>query len=87
MTRGRPEREKDTYLGSFYTNSIVSGGWDLGFCLDRDLLTYIDSHYRTISPHRQQVAELRGILWEANAAIVMGMKSIRSFFGAVYAMS
>lgn len=73
---------RNTYLGSFYTNSIVSGGWE--DFVDRDLLTYIDSHYRTIPQ-----AASRGVAGHSMggyAAIVMGMKH-PELFGAVYAMS
>ncbi len=73
---------RNSYLGSFYTNSIVSGGWE--DFVDRDLVTYMDSHYRTIPQ-----AASRGVAGHSMggyAAIMMGMKH-PELFGAVYAMS
>jgi S-formylglutathione hydrolase FrmB len=73
---------RNAYLGSFYTNSPVSGGWE--DFVDRDLLAYVDSHYRTIAQ-----AASRGVAGHSMggyAAIMMGMKH-PELFGAVYAMS
>jgi len=73
---------RNTYLGSFYTNSSVNGGWE-DYIL-HDLVAYIDSHYRTLP-----TADSRGIAGHSMggyAAIMMGMKH-PEIFGAVYAMS
>lgn len=73
---------RNVYLGSFYTNSSVNGGWE-DYIL-RDLVAYIDSHYRTLPS-----ADSRGIAGHSMggyAAIMMGMKH-PEIFGAVYAMS
>ena len=73
---------RNAYLGSYYTNSVVSGGWE--DFVDRDLLAYIDGHYRTIPQ-----AASRGVAGHSMggyAAIMMGMKH-PELFGAVYAMS
>lgn len=73
---------RNAYLGSFYTNSSVNGGWE-DYIL-HDLVAYIDSHYRTLPS-----ADSRGIAGHSMggyAAIMIGMKHPQ-IFGAVYAMS
>jgi len=73
---------RNSYLGSFYTNSSVTGKWE-DFIL-QDLVSYVDSHYRTVPR-----AESRGIAGHSMggcAAIMMGMKH-PEVFSAVYAMS
>jgi len=73
---------RNAYLGSFYTNSSVTGKWE-DYIL-RDLVSYVDSHYRTVPR-----AESRGIAGHSMggyAAIMMGMKHPQ-VFSAVYAMS
>ncbi len=73
---------RNAYLGSFYANSSVTGKWE-DFVL-RDLVSYVDSHYRTVPR-----AESRGIAGHSMggyAAVMMGMKHPQ-VFSAVYAMS
>jgi S-formylglutathione hydrolase len=73
---------RNAYLGSFYTNSSVTGNWE-DFVV-RDLVSYVDSHYRTVPR-----AESRGIAGHSMggyAAVMMGMKH-PEVFSAVYAMS
>jgi S-formylglutathione hydrolase len=72
----------NAYLGSFYTNSSVNGNWE--DYIYRDLVGYIDGHYRTIAK-----AESRGIAGHSMGgygAIMMGMKH-PDVFSAVYALS
>ena len=73
---------RNAYLGSFYTNSSITGNWE-DYIL-RDLVSHVDSHYRTVPR-----ADSRGIAGHSMggyAAIMMGMKH-PEVFGAVYAMS
>jgi S-formylglutathione hydrolase FrmB len=72
----------NAYQGSFYTNSSVTGNWEDSVV--RDLVSYVDTHYRTI-----RSAESRGIAGHSMggyASIVIGMKQ-PDVFGTVYAMS
>lgn len=69
-------------LGSFYTNSAVTGNWE--DYISRDLVSYIDSHYRTFTR-----AESRGIAGHSMGgygAITLGMKH-PDVFSAIYALS
>jgi S-formylglutathione hydrolase len=73
---------RNAYLGSYYTNSKVTGKWEDFILLD--LVSYVDNHYRTVAR-----AESRGVAGHSMggfAAIMMGMKH-PGIFGAVYAMS
>src|SRR5229473_1004722 len=73
---------RNAYLGSFYTNSKVTGRWE-DFIV-QDVVSYVDNHYRTVPR-----AESRGIAGHSMggyAAIMMGMKH-PEVFSAVYAMS
>lgn len=72
----------NSYKGSFYTNSAVTGNWE-DFIV-RDLVNYVDSNYRTI---RQ--AESRGIAGHSMGgygSVMLGMK-YPEIFSAVYALS
>lgn len=72
----------NNYLGSFYTNSAVTGNWE--DYIFRDLVSYIDSNYRTMAR-----AESRGIAGHSMGgygAITLGMKH-SDVFGAIYALS
>jgi S-formylglutathione hydrolase len=73
---------RNKYLGSFYANSSVIGGWE-DFLL-RDLVAQVDSHYRTLA--RPTSRGIAGHSMGGYAAIMMGMKHPETF-GAVYAMS
>lgn len=73
---------RNAYLGSYYTNSRVTGGWE-DFLL-RDVVSYVDSHYRTIA--RAGSRGIAGHSMGGYAAVMMGMKYPETF-GAVYAMS
>ncbi|MBV9959104.1 MAG: prolyl oligopeptidase family serine peptidase, partial [Acidobacteria bacterium] len=72
----------NNYLASYYTNSSVTGNWQ--DYVVRDVVSYIDSHYRTLAR-----AESRGVAGHSMGgygAIMMGMQH-PDVFGAVYAMS
>ena len=69
-------------LGSFYTNSSVTGNWE--DYIVEDLLSYIDSNFRT-----KQTAEARGIAGHSmggSGALELGMKH-PDRFGTVYALN
>lgn len=73
---------RNAYNGSFYTNSSVGGNWE--DFISRDLVSYIDSKYRTIPQ-----AASRGITGHSMGgygSIVLGMKH-PDIFGAVYSLS
>ena len=73
---------RNAYYGSFYTNSSVGGNWE--DFISRDLVTYIDSNFRTIPQ-----AASRGITGHSMGgygSIVLGMKHPDTF-GAVYSLS
>lgn len=73
---------KNSYGGSFYTNSSVTGNWE--DFIYRDLVGYIDATYRTLAR-----AESRGIAGHSMGgygALMLGMKH-PDVFGAVYALS
>jgi S-formylglutathione hydrolase len=73
---------RNAYLGSFYTNSSVTGGWE--DFVARDVVSYVDSHYRTIT--RAASRGIAGHSMGGYAAIMMGMKH-PEVFSSVYAMS
>jgi len=73
---------RNAYLGSFYANSSVTGGWE--DFVSRDLVAYVDSHYRTLP--RAASRGIAGHSMGGYAAIMMGMKH-PEVFSAVYAMS
>jgi S-formylglutathione hydrolase FrmB len=73
---------RNAYHGSFYTNSSVGGNWE--DFISRDLVSYIDSNYRTIPQ-----AASRGVAGHSMGgygSIVLGMKH-PDIFGAVYSLS
>lgn len=73
---------QDAYLGSFYVNSVTAGNWE--DYIARDLVAYIDSHYRTVA-----AAEGRGVAGHSMGgfgALNMGLKH-PDIFAAVYAES
>ena len=73
---------KTVYLGSFYSSSATTG--DFERFISRDLVTYIDAHYRTL-PSR----ESRGLVGHSMGgygASRIGMKH-PDVFGALYIMS
>ncbi len=70
------------YRGSFYTNSSLTGNW--ADFTAKDLVTYVDEHYRTIRDK-----ESRGIVGHSmggHGAIKMGML-FPDVFASVYALS
>lgn len=72
----------NAYRGSFYTNSTVTGNWE--DYIYRDLVNYIDSHYRTLAR-----PESRGIVGHSMGgygALVLGMKH-PDVFSTIYALS
>jgi S-formylglutathione hydrolase len=69
-------------FGSFYTNSALNGNWE--DYIYRDLVAYIDQHYRTIAK-----PESRGITGHSMGgygALMLAMKH-PDVFGAMYALS
>ncbi len=73
---------KNLYGGSFYVNSPVTGNWE-DFVV-KDLIGYIDSHYRTIN-----LRAARGIAGHSMGgfgALNLGMHH-PDVFGAVYSIS
>lgn len=70
------------YIGTYYTNSPVSGGWE--DWIARDLVRHVDGAYRTLAR-----AESRGIAGHSMGgmgAIMMGMHH-PGVFAAVWAMN
>ena len=73
---------RNAYYGSFYTNSSVGGNWE--DYITRDVVSYVDSNYRTIPQ-----AASRGIAGHSMGgygSIMLGMKH-PDIFGAVYSLS
>jgi enterochelin esterase-like enzyme len=68
--------------GSMYSNSVTTGDWE-GF-IARDVVAYIDSHYRTIA--KRESRGLAGHSMGGYGTIRIGMKH-PEVFGALYAMS
>lgn len=73
---------RNAYLGSFYANSSLTGGWE--DYIRRDLVAYLDGHYRTVP--RAASRGIAGHSMGGYAAIMMGMK-YPDVFSTVYAMS
>lgn len=71
-----------TYLGSMYSSSPVTGDWEA--FITRDLISYIDTHYRTI-PNRSSRG-LAGHSMGGYGTIRLAMK-YPEVFSSVYAMS
>jgi pimeloyl-ACP methyl ester carboxylesterase len=70
------------YLGSMYSSSVVTGDWET--FITRDLVSYIDSHYRTI-PDRMSRG-LAGHSMGGYGAVRLGMK-YPEIFSSIYALS
>jgi enterochelin esterase-like enzyme len=70
------------YSGSMYSNSPTTGDWE-GF-LSRDLVAYMDSHYRTVA--NRDSRGLSGHSMGGYGTIRVGMKH-PEVFSALYAMS
>ena len=73
---------RNAYLGSFYTNSSVTGNWE--DYIYRDLVNYIDGKYRTLAK-----ASSRGIAGHSMGgygAFMLAMKHSDAF-GALYSLS
>jgi enterochelin esterase-like enzyme len=70
------------YSGSMYSNSPTTGDWE-GF-LSRDLVSYIDSHYRTLADRNSR--GLSGHSMGGYGTMRVGMKH-PEVFSALYAMS
>jgi S-formylglutathione hydrolase len=70
------------YLGSMYSNSVTAGDWET--FLSRDLVSYMDIHYRTI-PDRMSRG-IAGHAMGAYGALRLGMKAPQ-VFSSVYALS
>jgi enterochelin esterase-like enzyme len=70
------------YSGSMYSNSPTTGNWE-GF-LSRDLVAYIDGHYRTVADRNSR--GLSGHSMGGYGTIRVGMKH-PEVFSALYAMS
>jgi enterochelin esterase-like enzyme len=70
------------YSGSMYSNSLTTGDWE-GY-VSRDLVTYIDEHYRTIASREGR--GLAGHSMGGYGTIRIGMKHPETF-SSLYAMS
>ena len=70
------------YQGSMYSNSVTTGDWEA--FITRDLVEYVDSHYRTI-PQRASRG-LAGHSMGGYGAIRLGMK-YPEVFSSVYVLS
>jgi len=68
--------------GSFYSNSPVIGDWES--FIAKDLVGYIDTHYRTVA--RRESRGLSGHSMGGYGTLRIGMKH-PEVFGAIYAMS
>ncbi len=70
------------YGGSMYSNSIVTGDWES--FVARDLVSYIDAHYRTVA--RREARGLSGHSMGGYGTLRIGMK-YPDVFSSLYAMS
>jgi enterochelin esterase-like enzyme len=70
------------YSGSMYSNSLTTGDWE--DFIAKDLIAYIDSHYRTIADRRSR--GLAGHSMGGYGTVRIGMKHPEAF-SALYAMS
>ena len=68
--------------GAFYTNSVAAGNWE--DFITRDLVSYIDSRYRTI--RRASSRGIAGHSMGGYGAIKLAMKH-PNIYGAVYGLS
>ncbi len=72
----------NAYLGSFYTNSVVTGNWE--DYIYRDLVGHIDGKYRTLA--RASSRGIAGHSMGGYGAFMLAMKH-PDVFGAVYSLS
>ncbi len=72
----------NTFGGSFYANSSVTGRWE--DWVARDVVGWTDAHVRTVA--RREARGLAGHSMGGSGALRIGMKNA-DVFGAVYAMS
>jgi enterochelin esterase-like enzyme len=70
------------YSGSMYSNSLTTGDWE-GY-VSRDLVAYVDSHYRTVA--NRDGRGLAGHSMGGYGTMRIGMKHPK-VFSALYAMS
>ena len=70
------------YLGAFYANSSTTGNWD--DYITRDLVQYVDSHYRTFADPAHRV--IAGHSMGGYGALTLAFRH-PDVFGSVYAMS
>ena len=70
------------FAGSMYSNSVATGDWEA--FVARDLVAYVDSHYRTIA--RREARGLAGHSMGGYGTIRIGMKYPQVFV-AMYAQS
>ena len=70
------------YGGSMYSNSVTTGDWES--FVARDLVSYIDAHYRTIA--RREARGLSGHSMGGYGTLRIGMKYPDTFV-ALYSMS
>jgi S-formylglutathione hydrolase len=70
------------YMGSMYSNSVTTGDWEA--FLARDLVSYVDAHYRTI-PNRMSRG-LAGHSMGGYGTIRLGMK-FPDVFSSIYVLS
>ena len=70
------------FNGSFYVNSPVTGNWQ--DFVTHDVLTYVDSHYRTIPE-----ADARGLAGHSMGGygVIQIATNVGGLFGSIYAMS
>ena len=73
---------KNAYIGSFYTNSPVTGNWE--DYIYRDVVAYVDSNFRTLA--RPSSRGIAGHSMGGFGAISIAMKH-PDVFGALYALS
>jgi S-formylglutathione hydrolase len=70
------------FQGSFYSSSVTTGNWER--FVARDLVAYVDSHYRTLATRDSR--GLTGHSMGGYGALRIGMK-YPGVFGSVYVMS
>ncbi len=73
---------RNAYLGSFYTNSVVTGNWE--DYLYRDMVSYVDGKYRTLA--RASSRGIAGHSMGGYGAFMLAMKH-PDVFGALYSLS
>jgi S-formylglutathione hydrolase len=73
---------RNAYLGSFYTNSVVTGNWE--DYVYKDVVNYIDGRYRTLA--RSSSRGIAGHSMGGYGAFTLAMKH-PDVFGATYALS